>query len=67
MTDKAAALETDKGMLVVAQDKQALDKFMGMAKRELAIQALVMSKHTGLSVEMCSEMALHRAMKRVGK
>lgn len=66
MTDKAAALPTDKGMMIVAKDEKALGKFMDVAKRQLAIQATVLSKHTGLSVGYCSEIVLHRAMRRVG-
>lgn len=66
MTDKAAAIPTDKGMMIVAKDEKSLGKFMDAAKRELAKQAIAASKYTGLSVEFCSEMVLHRMMRRVG-
>jgi hypothetical protein len=65
MTDKAAAIPKDSGLMIVAEDKKSLDKFMGVAARTLGQQAMAVSRHTGLSLDFCSAIALHRAMRRM--
>jgi hypothetical protein len=62
---KAAVRSRKDGMLIAAKNERDLGKFYHLAARSLANQALSLSKHTGLSVDLCSSIVLHRAKRRM--
>ena len=60
-----ATVETNDGLLLVAEDRKTVDALHASARRELARQAVAASNFTGLSVEYCAKMVLYRMAMRM--